>query len=226
MSRASTPAAAAHGPGRRGRRGDAGRARPRAVGPRLPDRRGARTAEPRCDAGRRTGRTSSCSTWACPTSTACRSSAASARDATTPIVILSGRYEEREKVEALERGADDYVTKPFGVDELQRPAPGRAPPRRRAGRRRGRPDRRRPARARRRAPRGPGRRHVGRPHAARVRDPARPAGQRWPARHQGPPPAGGVGRGVPGRGQLRLRPRQPAPPEARRGGSRRGGCAT
>ena len=47
------------------------------------------------------------------------------REATTPIVILSGRYEEREKVEALERGADDYVTKPFGVDELQRPAPGR-----------------------------------------------------------------------------------------------------
>jgi two-component system KDP operon response regulator KdpE len=40
------------------------------------------------------------------------------REATTPIVILSGRYEEREKVEALDRGADDYVTKPFGVDEL------------------------------------------------------------------------------------------------------------
>jgi two-component system, OmpR family, KDP operon response regulator KdpE len=40
------------------------------------------------------------------------------RDAPTPIVILSGRYEEREKVAALERGADDYVTKPFGVDEL------------------------------------------------------------------------------------------------------------
>jgi two-component system KDP operon response regulator KdpE len=40
------------------------------------------------------------------------------REATTPIVILSGRYDEREKVEALERGADDYVTKPFGVDEL------------------------------------------------------------------------------------------------------------
>jgi len=41
------------------------------------------------------------------------------RDAPTPIVILSGRYEEREKVEALDRGADDYVTKPFGSDELQ-----------------------------------------------------------------------------------------------------------
>ena len=41
------------------------------------------------------------------------------REATTPIVILSGRYEEQEKVEALDRGADDYVTKPFGVDELR-----------------------------------------------------------------------------------------------------------
>jgi two-component system, OmpR family, KDP operon response regulator KdpE len=40
------------------------------------------------------------------------------RDALTPIVILSGRYEEGEKVAALDRGADDYVTKPFGVDEL------------------------------------------------------------------------------------------------------------
>ena len=40
------------------------------------------------------------------------------READTPIVILSGRYEEREKVAALERGADDYVTKPFGVEEL------------------------------------------------------------------------------------------------------------
>jgi two-component system KDP operon response regulator KdpE len=40
------------------------------------------------------------------------------RDALTPIVVLSGRFEERQKVEALERGADDYVTKPFGVEEL------------------------------------------------------------------------------------------------------------
>ena len=41
------------------------------------------------------------------------------REAATPIVILSGRYEEREKVEALDRGADDYVTKPVGVAELR-----------------------------------------------------------------------------------------------------------
>ena len=40
------------------------------------------------------------------------------REAMTPIVILSGRYAEREKVEALDRGADDYVTKPFGLEEL------------------------------------------------------------------------------------------------------------
>jgi two-component system KDP operon response regulator KdpE len=45
--------------------------------------------------------------------------AAIRREAATPIVILSGRYEEREKVAALDRGADDYVTKPFGVDELR-----------------------------------------------------------------------------------------------------------
>jgi two-component system KDP operon response regulator KdpE len=40
------------------------------------------------------------------------------REATTPIVILSARGEEAAKVEALERGADDYVTKPFGMGEL------------------------------------------------------------------------------------------------------------
>jgi two-component system KDP operon response regulator KdpE len=35
-----------------------------------------------------------------------------------PIVVLSARHDERSKVEALDRGADDYVSKPFGMDEL------------------------------------------------------------------------------------------------------------
>ncbi|HJW55329.1 MAG TPA: response regulator [Burkholderiaceae bacterium] len=35
-----------------------------------------------------------------------------------PVLILSARSEEREKVEALDAGADDYLTKPFGVAEL------------------------------------------------------------------------------------------------------------
>jgi two-component system, OmpR family, KDP operon response regulator KdpE len=35
-----------------------------------------------------------------------------------PILILSAREKERDKVEALDRGADDYLTKPFGLNEL------------------------------------------------------------------------------------------------------------
>ena len=35
-----------------------------------------------------------------------------------PILVLSVRGEERSKVDALDAGADDYVTKPFGTDEL------------------------------------------------------------------------------------------------------------
>lgn len=55
-------------------------------------------------------------------------------EASTPIVILSARYGERQKVEALDAGADDYLTKPFGIEELDarvrvalRHAAGRTP---------------------------------------------------------------------------------------------------
>ena len=37
---------------------------------------------------------------------------------TTPIIVLSARGEEIQKVEALDAGADDYITKPFGMNEL------------------------------------------------------------------------------------------------------------
>jgi two-component system KDP operon response regulator KdpE len=36
----------------------------------------------------------------------------------TPIIVLSARTDSADKVEALDAGADDYVTKPFGMDEL------------------------------------------------------------------------------------------------------------
>jgi two-component system KDP operon response regulator KdpE len=37
---------------------------------------------------------------------------------TAPIIVLSGRTDSTDKVEALDAGADDYVTKPFGMEEL------------------------------------------------------------------------------------------------------------
>jgi two-component system KDP operon response regulator KdpE len=40
------------------------------------------------------------------------------RNETVPIVVLSSRGDEAGKVQALDLGADDYVTKPFGMDEL------------------------------------------------------------------------------------------------------------
>jgi len=41
-----------------------------------------------------------------------------ARNDRVPIVVLSSRGDEAGKVQALDLGADDYVTKPFGMDEL------------------------------------------------------------------------------------------------------------
>ena len=37
---------------------------------------------------------------------------------TVPVIVLSARTEETDKIEALDVGADDYLTKPFGVGEL------------------------------------------------------------------------------------------------------------
>jgi two-component system KDP operon response regulator KdpE len=40
------------------------------------------------------------------------------RSARTPIIVISARGQEHDKVKALDLGADDYLTKPFGVPEL------------------------------------------------------------------------------------------------------------
>ena len=40
------------------------------------------------------------------------------KDSNTPIIVLSARSNEGDKVLALDTGANDYVTKPFGMDEL------------------------------------------------------------------------------------------------------------
>ena len=59
------------------------------------------------------------------------------RTSQVPIIILSVKGEERMKVEALNTGADDYITKPFGMEELFariRVAFRRASPRWRRGR--------------------------------------------------------------------------------------------
>jgi two-component system, OmpR family, KDP operon response regulator KdpE len=40
------------------------------------------------------------------------------REAATPIIVLSARGDERDRIAGLEAGADDYLAKPFGVDEL------------------------------------------------------------------------------------------------------------
>ena len=37
---------------------------------------------------------------------------------TVPVIVLSARHQQAAKVEALDVGADDFVTKPFGMDEL------------------------------------------------------------------------------------------------------------
>lgn len=40
------------------------------------------------------------------------------KDSLTPIIVLSARSDERDKVKALDKGANDYITKPFGSAEL------------------------------------------------------------------------------------------------------------
>ena len=52
------------------------------------------------------------------------------QDSQTPVIVVSARGQEKEKVTALDEGADDYVTKPFNAGELLAPNPRSPPPRR------------------------------------------------------------------------------------------------
>ena len=103
---------------------------------------------------------------------------ACARASAVPILFLSSRDDELDRVLGLELGADDYVTKPFSPRELVARVKARAAPR--ATRAPGAPDDAepiapRPARARRRAPSLHLGRARGRAHGHRVRAAARAA---------------------------------------------------
>ena len=136
----------------------------------------AETAEEALDR-RRSGRPTPRSSTSCsPTATASRSRASCGEWSEMPIIVLSAVGDEDEKVRALEAGADDYVTKPFGPRELVARLQAAL---RRAG---ATPDEpmiaRRRARGRPRRARRARRRRGGAPDADRVR----------PAAHARPPP--------------------------------------
>jgi two-component system KDP operon response regulator KdpE len=63
-------------------------------------------------------RTSSCSTSVCPMATAWNWSGLCAAHQSTPIIVVSARHQEAQKIQLLDAGADDYLTKPFSVGEL------------------------------------------------------------------------------------------------------------
>ena len=69
-------------------------------------------------ARRRVRRTRWCSISCCPTGEGVEVCEEVRRWSRLPILVLSAVGDEREKVRALDAGADDYVTKPFGTDEL------------------------------------------------------------------------------------------------------------
>ena len=112
--------ATAH-PDRRGRgAADAAPAlQPRGRGLRRRQRRRAAT-RPSCACASRCP-ISCCSTGCCPASPASSSAAASARRRETerlPVIMLTARGEEGDRVRGLATGADDYIVKPFSVPEL------------------------------------------------------------------------------------------------------------
>ena len=191
-----------------------------ARGARLPADRGRDRRGRRRGWRRSTFPTSCCSTSASPTSDGLEVARRIREWSTMPIIVLSARDQERQKVEALDAGADDYLTKPFGLAELLAAS----------GSRSGTPGSARPARWT--SPSNPGPLRVdlaarrvlvdgtrGPPHAGRVqaaRD-ARPP--RGPRRHPQPAPAGGLGTAERGPDPLPARLHDAPAAQARAGSS-------
>ncbi len=133
-----------------------------------------------------------------------------------PIIVLSGRAGSGDKVEALDAGADDYVTKPFGVDELL--ARIRAVTRRVTSSCRWRQHRRdwtlagRPRRSHRLRRR---RQRAGTAHAHRMAPARDPRPKPRQAGQPTAPPAGGLGAEVRNGDKLSAPVHGPAPTQAR-----------
>ena len=137
-----------------------------------------------------------------------------ARRNVVPIIMLTARDSEADAVLGLEAGADDYVTKPFGLAELRsriRAVLRRAGPRAFAP---GRPHRRRRA-ARPRQPRGHARGRARAAHLLGVRAAQPPDGRPGPAVQPAGAPAGDLGRQRLPRPARDRRPRAPPAREAR-----------
>ena len=139
------------------------------------------------------------------------------RDMDVPVVMLSARGRETDKVEALDAGADDYLTKPFGVEELL--ARVRAALRRVGSAPTGPlpPYRCERPRSRLQRPPRPSRRRRRQPDAEGVRRSGAPGPERRQGADASPDPSGRLGRGVRRGGRLRLDLRPPNPPQDRAG---------
>ena len=80
----------------------------------------ARDGEEACACFAERARSISSSSTSCSrSSTASRSASASAPSSTVPIIMLTARDDEIDKVLGLELGADDYITKPFSIREFR-----------------------------------------------------------------------------------------------------------
>ena len=172
--------------------------------------------------------TSCCSTSCCPGCPAPRCAARCGPRSSVPVIMLTARDSEIDKVVGLELGADDYVTKPFSSRELvarvravlrrAAPSPRTAAPARARGR---------PGAHGRRAPRRHRRRRAGAAAAQGVRAARAAAAQRRPGADPRPAHRPGLGRRLRRRHQDARRPRQaPARQDRARPGRPRSTCVT